>query len=31
MAYGKLYGGPTTQHEGYAITGNEIGGSKPAY
>lgn len=21
MAYGKLYGGPTTQHEGYAVTG----------
>jgi hypothetical protein len=21
MAYGNLYGGPTTQHEGYAVTG----------
>jgi hypothetical protein len=21
MAYGELYGGPTTQHEGYAVSG----------
>jgi hypothetical protein len=21
MAYGKLFGGPVTQHEGYAVTG----------
>jgi hypothetical protein len=24
MAYGKLYGGPVPQHEGYAVTGKAL-------